>query len=181
LVRAATEPAEGFGCAAPGAGASAARERGYEIVGAGPAPLASFSDYAGLHAALRAAREMRNISFDTLDEIVGAPKGYFSKVLAPRGERKLTMQSMGWALNGLGLQCLLVDDPEMLEQIKNRLEQRDGKVVRSNAVHIVLSTRFLREIGRKGAEVSNARRRQRKEAARHAALARWHGRNGGGR
>jgi hypothetical protein len=168
LVRAATEPAEGFGCAAPGAGASAARERGYEIVGAGPAPLASFSDYAGLHAALRAAR-------------VGAPKGYFSKVLAPRGERKLTMQSMGWALNGLGLQCLLVDDPEMLEQIKNRLEQRDGKVVRSNAVHIVLSTRFLREIGRKGAEVSNARRRQRKEAARHAALARWHGRNGGGR
>jgi general stress protein YciG len=53
-------------------------------------------------------------------------------------------------------------------------ETCNEKAMRSGAVHMVLSKRFLREIGRKGGEVSNARSMRRKEAARHAANARWH-------
>ena len=137
--------------------------------------IAEFSDYSGLLAALRATREMRNISFERLDEIVGAPTGYFSKVLSPNGERKLTMQTMCWAFAGLGVKCILTDDPEMLKRIKTRLDQRDNRVVRSAAVHVVLSTKFMRQIGAKGGTNSrkNLGKRYTKKISKNAALIRW--------
>lgn len=137
--------------------------------------IAEFSDYSGLHAALRACRELRNISFETLDEIVGAPRGYFSKVFAPKSERKITMQSLGWALAGLGVKCLLVDDPHTLKQINGRMKSRDLKVVRAGTVHIVLSRNLMRKNQRKGGLHSRkyiGKRRARK-IARQAALIRW--------
>lgn len=137
--------------------------------------IAEFSDYSGLHAALRSCRELRNISFETLDEIVGAPKGYFSKVFAPRSQRKITMQSLGWALAGLGVKCQIVDDPDALKQIANRLKGRDLRVVRSKAVHFVLDTKFLRKIGRQGGKNSrmNLGKRHASQIGRNAALIRW--------
>jgi hypothetical protein len=164
---------------APGSDAVQA-QAGYEN-GAAPAIIASFSDYGSLLAALRACREARNIAYETLDEIVGAPKGYFSKVFAPRSERKITMQSLGWAMAGLGVKAILVDDPLTLKLVANRMKSRDEKVVRSGATHIVLSHRFLREIGAKGGRRKNALSRFYKERARKGAAARWHGRNGAGR
>jgi hypothetical protein len=141
--------------------------------------LATFHDGCSLQLALRQVREARGISLETLDEIAGLPKGYSSKVLAPRGSRKVTLQSLGWLLAGLGAQCQIVDDADMLRQINGRMVPRDNKVVRNGAVTITLSRRFLSQTGRKGAQVRNARRMRRKEAARKAALARWHGQNGG--
>jgi hypothetical protein len=160
--------------------ASAGYETGAaHLTSAVPRVIAEFSSYAGLLAALRLVREQRNISFETLDEIVGAPKGYFSKVFAPNGERRITTQGMEWALAALGVRCLIVDDPDMLKQINGRMVARNQKVVRAGAVHIVLSRRFLSKIGRLGAAKRNAQRRARKEAARKAAMARWHGRING--
>jgi hypothetical protein len=100
---------------------------------------------------------------------------------APHGSRKVTLQSLGWLLAGLGAQCQIVDDPEMLQRINGRMVARDNRVVRSGAVTIGLSRRFLSEIGRKGAQARNAQRMRREEAARKAARARWYGRNEGGR
>lgn len=57
--------------------------------------IATFSDGASLVDALRRAREARNISYDTLDEIAGLPQGYSSKVLSLHGERRPTLQA--WA------------------------------------------------------------------------------------
>jgi hypothetical protein len=140
--------------------------------------IAEFSDYGSMLLALRTCRETRNISFETLDEIVGAPKGYFSKVFAPQSERKITMQAMGWALAGLGVKCQIVDDPAMLKQIANRLKKRDEKVVRRGATHVVFSHRFLRKIGAKGGRRAAQLQRQRKAQTLNARLARWRGRNG---
>jgi hypothetical protein len=147
-----------------------------------PSPvIAEFTDQHGLLVALRQAHERRDISYETLDEIVGAPKGYFSKVLSAKSDRKITMQSLGWAMNGLGVRCLVVDDPAMLKQIASRMKLRDKKVVRTDARHIVVSLRFLRKIAAKGGEayVANHSPTQRRRNARKAALARWH-RNGNG-
>jgi len=137
--------------------------------------IAEFSDYSGLLAALRSIREMRNISFEKLDEIVGAPTGYFSKVFAPKSERKITMQSMGWAMAGLGVKAILVDDLEMLERLKTRYDQRDNKVVRAGTVHILLSRNLMRQNQRKGGENSRkfVTKAYAKKIARKAALIRW--------
>ena len=140
-----------------------------------PIVIAEFSDCSGLHAALRLCRERRNISFETLDEIVGAPKGYFSKVFAPKSERKITMQSLGWAMAGLGVKAILIDDPDTLKQIASRLKARNKTVVRTGAVHQVLSVKFLRKIGALGglATKNKLTAARRIKIARHAARVRW--------
>jgi hypothetical protein len=119
--------------------------------------LATFCDQASLIDALRQVREMRNISFATLDEIAGLPAGYSSKVLSPHGERRPTLQSLGWLLGGLGVKCLVVDDPAGLKQINGRMVARDHKVVRGGP-HFTIR-RYLSEIGKRGARARNARRR----------------------
>lgn len=137
--------------------------------------IAEFSDYGSLHVALRLVRERRNISFETLDEIVGAPKGYFSKVFAPKSERKITMQALGWAMNGLGVKAVLIDDPETLRQIESRLKTRDQKVVRAGGKHVVLSYRFMRRIAALGGQARNKKLSpaRRRKIAKKAALIRW--------
>lgn len=163
------------------------------------APLAEFSDYEGLRRALNAVREnRRDISFELLDELTGAPRGYFSKTLGPKPAKRIGLQSLGWALGGLGVKCILVEDPKALARIKARLQARDRAhvaSVHSGAVRVQLNRGFLRKIGRKGgknsrknlgkrarrklAKQANIKRnekltaRQRKESARRASAARW--------
>jgi hypothetical protein len=144
--------------------------------------LAVFSDYASLVVALRRVRELRGISCETLDEIGGLSKGMSSKVLAPDGSRRLTVQSLKWILDGLACKCQIVSDDEALKQINGRMIARNPVMVRDGAVVVLLSRKFLSKIGRKGALARNAQRKRRKAAARHAARARWSGHaNGGGR
>jgi hypothetical protein len=121
--------------------------------------IAEITDYPSLVAALRLAREKRNISFATIDEIVTAPDAYFSKTLAPNGSRRLTMLSLGWALGALGVKCLLVDDPAALARVESR----------------ALTSKLLARIGRKGGKnrwlgVPPAERRR---IAQRAIRARW--------
>jgi hypothetical protein len=138
-----------------------------------PAVIAEITDYPSLVAALRRAREIRSVSFQTMDEIVTASDGYFSKVLAPNGSRRLTPLSLGWALGALGVKCLLVEDTEALARVEARLKPKLACMARDNAVTIIRSRKFFSKIGRKGALARNALRKRRKAAASHAARARW--------
>jgi hypothetical protein len=156
--------------AAPGSGAAVVR-----LSGAAPAILAEFFDYPSLVAALRLAREHRNISFETLDELAGISKGQASKILAPGGSRRVTFQSLEWLLGGLACRCQIVSDDAALTKINGRMKPRNAHLARDGAVTIVLSRRWFRKIGRKGAAVTNARRKRRSEIGRKAALMRWHG------
>ena len=92
--------------------------------------IAEFSDYPGLRDALRAARERRNISFELLDEIAGSTRGYWSKVLAPGGSRRVTLQSIALGLGALGLKCLVVEDEEQLKRVQKRFRPRNVALVR---------------------------------------------------
>jgi hypothetical protein len=141
--------------------------------------LASFTDYEGLRRALNAVRDQhRDISLEMLDEITGAPKGYFSKLLGPRAAKRVGLQSLGWAMGGLGIKAVFVEDPEALARVQSRFEARDAPHLQSvlgDAVHIQLSRGFLRKIGAKGGANSrkNLGKRMRKKLAQRAATARW--------
>jgi len=143
-----------------------------------PQVIAEFSDAASLLHALRQARELRDVSYECLDEVAGLPRGYTSKVLSPNGQRRPTLQSLPWLLGALACKCQIVSDDEAPAQIGNRLVPRAENLVRSGVITLTLSRRFLSKIGRKGATSQWAKAKQRAEVARRAANARWNG-NGG--
>jgi hypothetical protein len=142
-------------------------------------PLASFTDYAGLRRALNEVRNQRNISFETFNEITGAPAGYFQKLLGPQPARRIGLQSLGWAFAGLGIKPIFVDDPEALEKVKNRFVARDAAhlaaSMHAEGKHHVVTWRHLKKISRAGgkARALKLTKTRRKKIARMAAKARW--------
>jgi len=100
----------------------------------GPRVIAEFTDAASLESALRHARVARNISFSVLDAISGLCDGQSSKLLAPNGSRRVTLQSLGLLLGALGLKGALLEDAEALRRVarymtKNQLSERDNRYV----------------------------------------------------
>ena len=145
-----------------------------------PRHLAEFTDYEGLRRALNAVREQRDISMELLDELAGAPKGYFSKVLGPRQAKRIGMHSLAWTIGALGVKCLIVEDPEALALLQNRLTPRVKAQIRdrfSAGKSHVVTQRFLKKISKLGVAARNTKRIRaaaRKAAAHKAAnAARW--------
>ena len=94
-------------------------------------PLAEFTDYDELRRALNQVREIRDISLERLDEITGASPYYFAHLLGPRPTKRLGLQSLGWALGGLGVKGLLVTDQEALARVQGRYQARDAAHLKS--------------------------------------------------
>jgi hypothetical protein len=118
------------------------------------APLAEFNDYNGLRKALNTCREQRDLSFERMDEITGAPPGYFAKLLGPRAIRRIGLQSLGWAFGGLGIKCVVFNDPEALAKVESRFGSRDvphlQSVQRGNTTLFSISVKHLATIQAKG-------------------------------
>ena len=142
-------------------------------------PLAEFVDYEGLRRALNACREHRDLSFERLDEITGAPSGYFAKLLGPRPIKRIGLQSLGWALGGLGIKAVFVSDPEALARIESRLKARDiphlASVMHAGTLQINLSGRHMAIIRKKGGQSrwKKLSTKKRSVLARKMAKARW--------
>lgn len=142
-------------------------------------PLAEFTDYETLRKALNACRDHRDLSYERMDEITGAPSGYFAKLLGPRALKRIGLQSLGWALGGLGIKAVLVSDPEALAKIESRFTARDvphlKSVMHAGSLQVVLSGRHMSIIQRKGGRASWAKLtpKQRTARARKMAKARW--------
>jgi len=139
-----------------------------------PRIVATFDSYAGMLDAIRARVNELQVSGERLDEYVGLPRGYYSKVAGAKPIRRLGMTSFAPILNGLGLKCQFVEDQEATERLKSRVPPRKSSFVRG-APSIVLTVRYFKRIGRKGAQarVDNSTKEQRQEWARKAAIARW--------
>jgi hypothetical protein len=137
--------------------------------------VAEFSDYAGMLEAIRARVNELRVTGERLDEYVGLPRGYYSKLAGARPIRRLGMTSFAPVLNGLGLKCQFIEDQAATERLKNRVPPRNGSYVRADATHVTLTFRFMQKIGRLGAQarVDNSTKQQRQEWARQAAIARW--------
>jgi hypothetical protein len=146
--------------------------------------IASFTDYEGLRLALAAAREHRDISLERLDAIAGAPSGYFAKLLGPRPVRRIGLQSLGWALGGLGIKCQVVEDIPAFELVKGRFVVRDAPhlssatqwharrnlaIAGSTAAPWLFTQEKAREMGKK--RMMMMTEKQRKKIARKAGKA----------
>jgi hypothetical protein len=141
-----------------------------------PKVLAICHDYDDLTRALADRIYALNTSQEATAELSGLPSRYLGKILGPRPVRSLGRISFGPLLASLGLQILVAEDPEALKRVENRIIPRKKRpAMRSVAVHLQLSCKFLREIGRKGG--INSRRymsaRKASSLGRRAANARW--------
>ena len=112
-----------------------------------PRIVATFDSYAGM---LARVNELQ-VSGERLDEYVGLPRGYYSKVAGAKPIRRLGMTSLAPILNGLGLKCQFIEDPVGTEHLKNRVAPRNSSYVRG-APSIVLTVRYFKKIGRRGAQ-----------------------------
>ena len=99
-----------------------------------PRIVATFDSYAGM---LARVNELQ-VSGERLDEYVGLPRGYYSKVAGAKPIRRLGMTSLAPILNGLGLKCQFIEDPVGTEHLKNRVAPRNSRYVRG-APSIVLT------------------------------------------
>jgi hypothetical protein len=161
-----------------------------------PKVLATFNDYRSLILALSAAREFRQMSFEAMDELCGSARGYWSKVLAPNGTRRVTMESLGDGFSALAVDGRLVLNEAEWDRIKHRVVPRKEFQAHGGSFSISFSGKFMKRIGKKGGQARMqqllAKRRlastqssaakslakslsqeQRTAKARRAALIRW--------
>ena len=139
-----------------------------------PRIVATFDSYAGMLNAIRDRVNELSVTGTSLDQYIGLPFGYYSKIAGARPIRRLGMTSLAPVLNGLGLKCQFIEDQEATERLKSRVPPRNGSYVRS-APSIIFTVRFFKKIGRLGAQarVDNSTKAQRQQWARRAAIARW--------
>ena len=114
----------------------------------GPRVLATFDSYAGMLDAIRARVKELQLSGEGLDAYVGIPRGYYSKIARAKPIRRLGMTSFAPILNGLGLKCQFIEDPDGTARLKNRLPPRNASYVRG-APSIVLTVRYSNGLGAK--------------------------------
>jgi hypothetical protein len=138
--------------------------------------IAEFREYGEFIDGLRARLAELNVAGTTVDEIAGYAGGYTQKLLGARPVKRIGLRSMGDILGALGLKAALIEDPEAMARVAGRLQPRKQRQpVRSGAVHITLTRRFYRKIGRIGGGLSrkNMSKRQASQLGRKAAMARW--------
>lgn len=151
-----------------------------------PRQLATVRDYAELHQALRARAEELNVSRRTLDAISGLAETHCEKILAAVPIKNLGPKSMGPLLGALGLALIVVEDPEAMARVANRMVERVGAQVRAQGAHQVglraqrqIFRAVLARLGAKGASKGGRATRdaltpkQRSRSAARAARHRW--------
>jgi hypothetical protein len=145
----------------------------------GPRVLAQFSTYDELIDALRARAAELNLSGEQIDGVSGLPARYTQKLLGPGAVRRLGVTSLGPFLGALAVRCLIVEDKAALERLLRQTTPRKSQYARpgmhAGSVHVLLTSRFMREIRRRGGLNSrkNLGKRLRRALARKAANARW--------
>jgi hypothetical protein len=125
----------------------------------GPRVLAEFSDYPGfLDAQRRRASELRiTLSAEENAAISGLPARYLPKLIGVKPVKRIGPRSFGPILGLLGTKLVMVEDADALARLRmmderygRTLKTHNGNLVRSDAVHVTVTYRFLRKIGRMG-------------------------------
>lgn len=148
--------------------------------------LAVVKNYDELHAAMRARMDELGIVIGhhshgkTMDETLGLPDGYVTKLMAPGQLKRFGMTSLGLLLSGFGCKLILVVDEVTLAQITRKLKKRDRASTAMPAQRKRKRRHFLPF--RRSPELARQERarqllakspEQRRRDARKAALARW--------
>ena len=132
--------------------------------GEGPRVVAEFSDYDELINALRTRAAELNLSGEQVDRHSGLPERYTQKLLGPNQIRRLGVTSLGPFLGALAVRGLLIEDRAAVEKLRRQTTPRNSSFV-CGAPSIVLTARFFKRIGRKGAQarVDNSTKERRRE------------------
>jgi hypothetical protein len=86
-----------------------------------PRVVAPFDSYAGMLDAIRARVNELQVTGTALDQYIGLPFGYYSKIAGARPIRRLGLTSFAPIINGLGLKCQFIEDQEATQRLKNRV------------------------------------------------------------
>lgn len=142
--------------------------------------------------AFRIARDQRQLTHETIDDLAGWPAGYCGKLMAPEPIKNLGWSSLGLGLGALGKKLLMVDDPEQITRVEKRWTPRE-RPQRTPALVSRVSiepeapisqpknrdSEYMRMIGLKGASkggkarMKKMTRAQRVKIARKAIVTRW--------
>jgi hypothetical protein len=152
--------------------------------------VAVLNSYDQLHRAIRDRADELKVTRQTIDAVAGTQEGYAGKILGPGKTKRLGHVS--WEiLPALGIAVILVEDTKMLDQVRDRLVERE----QPPQPRVEQVSEIMREFGRRGAlrtneqlsperRTENARKRGKARAqamtpaelrasAQRAARARW--------
>jgi hypothetical protein len=86
--------------------------------------LAVVHDYTELRSALRQRAEALDISWIEIDRISGISSGYSGAVLSETARKRIGLVNLGPILAALGLQLLVVENPDAMARYTVRAEKR---------------------------------------------------------
>jgi hypothetical protein len=146
--------------------------------------LATITDYPSFLFALRAqvAERQIAISSDEAAQVAGLSDRRLTQILSLRtlrnigSARRIGITSLGPVLGLLGVQLLMVEDPEAIKRFCSRIKLRNSNLVHTSVVHHTQTIKFLKAIGKKGGRARMQKlhaSRRLVEHQRNAALARW--------
>jgi hypothetical protein len=140
-----------------------------------PRALARIEHSEALLAALRARVAELELSHEIVDHLAGFQSGYCSKLLSDPPIRRLGNLSLFLLLQSLGLDLVLIENPQALESLKNPLHLRRRRTILRAPRIVHLTPDFLRMIGAAGARARNLKLspKRRKALALRAIRARW--------
>ena len=148
-----------------------------------PEPLAIGSDYNDLIRFLRERASTLGMTDAILEEIGGFTRGHVGKLLGAARPKNLGPLTFGMMLGALGLKFAIIEDAEATARIKARFDPSKKSKRMPTMVRIDLSPEVaaavfsdhFKRISRLGvaARMEKMSPRQRSQAARKAAKARW--------
>ncbi|WBL82299.1 hypothetical protein I3J27_18375 [Bradyrhizobium xenonodulans] len=92
--------------------------------------IATIRTQDDLIEAMRTAKEVRNLSFPTIDELGGFTRGHVERVIGPRREKGMSPFMMQMLLSIMAMKLVLVPDPEQEEKVREHWEGRNTSNVR---------------------------------------------------
>lgn len=146
-----------------------------------PPIIATIRSQEDLIEALRAAKELRNLSFKTLDALGDFTEGHMERVIGPRREKGMSPFVFQMLCSMLAVKLEMVFDPDQAAKMLATWEGRNTSNVRIEKGRVSKSLierakpHVLKESGRVGAAVRNSMLspEHRSTIASNAAKARW--------
>jgi len=137
--------------------------------------IAEFTDYDGMLNAVRMRVNELQVNGERFDEFAGLPRGYLSKLIGVRPIRRIAMTSMGPLFGALGIYCVVIEDPQATQRLKNRVKPRNNSYYRTSYTMRTVTNRQWRRIQKLGrkARWRKLNKRERAQVMRAVSLARF--------
>jgi hypothetical protein len=142
---------------------------------AAPRILGEIACYADLHQLMRARCDELELTRASLDRLARLPAGYAAKLLCPKPMKRLSDETLGFAMPALGMKLVVVEDLQALETLRARSDKRKAVTVLGTTIKIEFSRRELKRRQRHCGKTlwKNVSQKERAKHARHMNRIRW--------